>query len=67
MLRFIEELDLLASGLLVTNRSGEGGGRKVGGIGGAKDPRGPSEDVRGRVHSAAVFWINCCVCIFDGG
>lgn len=39
------------SGLLVTSLNGFGGGKKVGGSGGAKLPMGESVGANGRVHS----------------
>lgn len=39
------------SGLLATNRSGLGGGRNVGGIGGANELIEASADTSGRFHS----------------
>lgn len=42
------------SGLLVTSRNGFGGGRKVGGSGGASEFIEVSVDGRGRFHSLAL-------------
>lgn len=48
--------DLPESGLLVTNLSGFGGGRKVGGSGGPKEPNEPSDGAIGLVQSEVLLY-----------
>jgi len=48
--------DLPGSGLLVTNLKGFGGGKKVGGSGGPREPKEPSDGAIGLVQSVVLLY-----------